>query len=169
MFDETSDVLKLCPTRKKLAFSFFFSIFSSDMALSSPVMVSFLGSLLLEQTRNLGWKSSDNYLISDLFATPRTILEISANLERTFLGGKGGLGPSIKCILLEIWCFKFWKCYRLLNPLNLFPHHFLVLCLHTGFLGLCVQRRVSPAWRFYALFRFFAKVCFHPWKSEGKD
>ena len=38
-----------------------------------------------------GWKSSDNYLISDFFQTPRTIPEISVNLQRKFLGGVGSL------------------------------------------------------------------------------
>ncbi len=40
-----------------------------------------------------GTESSDFSLISDFFPTPRTILEISVNLNRIFLGGRGmGIG-----------------------------------------------------------------------------
>ncbi len=38
-----------------------------------------------------GTESSDFSLISDFFPAPRTILEISVNLKRSFLGG-GGIG-----------------------------------------------------------------------------
>ncbi len=61
-----------------------------------------------------GRKFSDNYLISDFFPTPRTIPEISVNLQRIFLGEEGGVGPLLKVHLVGDMGLQIFKVLKIL-------------------------------------------------------
>ena len=56
-------------------------------------------------------REGPNYLISDFFPTPRTIPEISVNLQKTFLGEGGGVRiPQVHLVrdmVLHLLCIPF--------------------------------------------------------------
>ncbi len=119
------------------------------------------------------WKSSDNYLISDFFPTPRTIPEISVNLQRKFLGGGGGVwvlqvhfvgdlvlqilkllkssgaAPEPPSLIWSLFSPQIWEFIGLLRAMSVAQGH-------------------PPEGSTHFL-DFLAIVCFHPWSLTLKS
>ncbi len=71
----------------------------------------------------MGWKSSDNYLISDFFSISRTMPEISVNLKRKFLGEGGFRVPQVH--LVGDFMLQMIKVLKSSGTLPPNPLHFM--------------------------------------------